>query len=564
MPNPTDSKRLIDRRHPEWSANQVRWRWLLDSYEGGEVYRQATYGMDPFGCPLYNLRRHKREAPIGRYAGSQYNASIVGEDPSSRAGEDDFQLRRAGTPIPDFVREAVEIHLATVYETEIKREGPASLEAWWNNVDGNGTEIKDWLADDAAPLLLVLGQLDFVIDHPLLPDGESVVSKADEIRLKVNDAVISYILPQNMVWWELDTQGRYTECLVCEPQDDDKPNYRHWTATESTLYDSRGEVLKVVSHKFKRVPIVRVFDKKSPRCANVGKSRYEVIADLMRSFYNRDSELILSDTTQAFPILQGPEDYFTADGSIPIGPNFALPKKKSSTGSMAAYEAWEVLDFPKGTADSIRTNKNDIRDAADRAACLTKPAGAAGSDKSTVAQSGISKRLDATNGSKLLAKLAGTLARAERQIAELVLVVLGNGTASPADIEAIKVSYPGSFDLFSADELAGAIDKIQKILAASGQAPETEKRLISSLVRQVLPGLEKEDYDAIEDEITETIDAKSQVMEQQSEAGIDPKTGQPIIPPPELTSPQSTTSPAKPAAKAKPKSKGKPKPPRAA
>ena len=88
-----------------------------------------------------------------------------------------------------------------------------------------------------------------------------------------------------------------------------------------------------VHHPFGRVPIVRLFDRRRPRCRNVGLPRYESIAEIQREFYNRDSELILSDTTQAHPLLQGPEDYVQADGTVPIGPNWLLPKKKNSAGA---------------------------------------------------------------------------------------------------------------------------------------------------------------------------------------------------------------------------------------
>ena len=59
-------------------------------------------------------------------------------------------------------------------------------------------------------------------------------------------------------------------------------------------------------HNFGRVPIVRLIDLKKHRTRNVGKSRYEAIAEYQREFYNRDSELILSDTLQAHPFLSGP------------------------------------------------------------------------------------------------------------------------------------------------------------------------------------------------------------------------------------------------------------------
>ena len=553
MPSLTDTQKLIERRHPDWQENALRWQWLLDSYEGGEVYRKATYGTDTFGMPLYNLRRHKREAPLSRYAQSPYTVDATGQDPSARAGEDDFQLRRAGTPIPDFVREAADIHTATLYESEVKREGPDNLVAFWDSIDGKGCSIDQWMADEIAPLILVLGQLDVVVDHPMVPDGETVRTLADEQRLNLNAAIASYILPQNMLWWIRDEDGCYLECLVREPIDGDPEcNYRHWTTTESTLYDCKGNVLKTVPHRFGRPPIVRVFNRRSPRSCNVGKSQYEVNADLQRAYYNRDSELILSDTVQAFPLLQAPEDYCTGDSSIPIGPGYILPKKKNNSGSTPVYESWEVVDFPKGAADSIRQNLANIRDASDRAACLTKPAGASGTTGSTVAQSGISKRLDSTNGNKLLAKIAASMQNVERQIAELALLVLNNGKVTPADVDAIQISYPGSFDLFSADELATAIEQFQNMLSASGQCPEAETKAFQRYYREWLQGLEPEEYDEIDEEIEMFVESKSAMKQQQAEAGIDPLTGMPLVPPsPNTTSdntegPQGSTTPGEP------------------
>ena len=32
---------VVQRRHVDWLENQVRWRWLMDSHEGGERYRNG-------------------------------------------------------------------------------------------------------------------------------------------------------------------------------------------------------------------------------------------------------------------------------------------------------------------------------------------------------------------------------------------------------------------------------------------------------------------------------------------------------------------------------------------
>ncbi|MDG3005510.1 hypothetical protein [Paludisphaera mucosa] len=495
--------RRIDRPHLEWLAHQLRWRWLLDSWEGGEAYRTAVYGHDMHGMPVRNLVRHKREYPSEFDAGA-YPASgrPFGTDPAYQATDDDYELRRARTPVPTFVSEAVETHLARIYSREVRRDGPERLAAWWRDVDGRGTSIDDFMSSSVAPLLLVLGQLDLMIDRPAAPEDQPVRTRADEIRLGLDSCVASYILPENMIWWRLDRGGRYQECLIREVHDEGRISWRHWDERAWTLYDEKGEVVKgPVEHGYGQVPIIRVFDRRRPRCRNIGLPRYESIAELQREFYNRDSELILSDTTQAHPLLQGPEDYVKADGAVPIGPNWLLPKKKNTQGGAATYEGFDVIQFPKDGADSLRLNKADLRDAADRAALLLKPAGAAGTTGSTVAQSGASKRIDQAAGNDLLSKVAATLGQAERRLAGLALVVMGGGGPTAEDRAAIRVQYPTSFDLFTGEELARTMSQFQTILAAAGHAPRTESEMLGKLVRVMLPGLEDSDYGAFDAEI---------------------------------------------------------------
>ncbi len=495
---------IILRRHDEWREHNLRWRWMLDSLEGGERYRQAIYGYDHRGLPVRNLIRHKREYPDPREAGASFNGALVtvpnGADPAASASDDDYELRRARTPVPTFVAESVETHLSRIYSREVKRVGPPGLMAWWADVDGCGTTIDQWMSETVAPLLLVLGQLDLHMDHPVAPEGEPIETRADIQRLGLDRCAASYILPENMLWWTLDPTGqRYEECLVQERHETGEGcsvRYRHWTVEESTLYESDGAVAAVIPNPFGVVPIVRVFDRKKPRCRNIGQSRYESIAERQREYYNRDSELILSDTTQAHPLLQGPEDYVQSDGTIPIGPSWLLPKKKNTQGGSATYEGFDVVDFPKAGADSIRKNKADIRDDVDRDSSLVKPSGRSGA-----AQSGLSKVMDHADGNNRLAKIAKVLARAEIIAAELALLVLGDCPVTPADRAAAQVIYPVEFDLYTASDVAAAAGDFQSLVAKSGTLPTTEGLMLGRLMRLCLPGLSDAQYAACDAEI---------------------------------------------------------------
>jgi hypothetical protein len=531
---------VVRRRSPEWNEHQLRWRWLLDSLEGGERYRQAVYGYDIRGLPVRNLIRHKREYPLPSdsalsnvYALPNGIASgapgAVGSDPAALATDDDYELRRARTPVPTFLGETIETHVSRIFAREVNRDGPPELIEWWGDVDGRGTCIDDWISDEVGPLLLALGQLDIYFDHPKAPDGEKVENQADVLRLGLSRCVASYILPENMLWWCLDDRGRYRECLVREfPDGGDAPMpgapiapshtsrvfFRHWTATGWTLRDATGQVLETGAHAFGRVPIERIFDRRKPRCKNVGMSRYEAIAEIQREFYNRDSELVLSDSLQAHPLLQGPEDYCTADGEMPIGPGFMLPMKKTGAGTDHSYHGFEYVCPDKDAAESIRKNKSDLRDEADRSGKLTKPAGSAGTTGKTVGQSGVSKWIDKDDGNDLLGKLAKVLGRFENTCADLALLVLNEGRES--DVE-IKIDYPAEFDLFSLDELLDATASFQGIAAKSGMAPEVESALMQAIIRRVLPGKEDAVYAAYDAEIRALIDARATAAAQTAE-----------------------------------------------
>jgi len=535
---------MVSRRHPEWKAHQVRWRWLLDSLEGGNAYRQAVYGTDSRGLPVRNLVRHKREYPDPREQqasdGSVYPAgsarsvenlmgmssATLGVDQSAFATDDDYELRRARTPVPTFVREAIETHLGKIYDREVERESPSeALTLWWSDVDAKGTSVDEFMVDTVAPVFLALGQVDLLFDHPRAPDGAEIRTMADQRQHGLDRCVASLVLPENVVWWTLDARGRYAEALVREfpddAPDDSTCTYRLWTAAQSTLYDAKGKpVGQPIPHRFGVCPLVRAFDRRKVRCRNVGQSRYEGIAERQREYYNRDSELILSDTTQAHPLLQGPEDFIQADGSIPIGPSWLLPKKKNTSGTSSSYEGFDVVDFPKDGAESLRKNKSDIRDDVDRDAGLTKPAGAAGSTRGTVSQSGVSKRLDSVDGNARLASIAKSLARVERAMAEMALTVLLDRPDVAAEMESVKVVYPTTFDLDSVEEITAGTQAFQALLEQAGKAPETEGALLCKLVRLLLPGRSDEAYEEFEDEIESAIEASAERLKQASEAGM--------------------------------------------
>jgi len=532
-----EGKKLIERRHCEWAEFQGLWRWLADSYEGGERYRNADYSYDPIEHPqppppfwMAQTISQSQPASSAQLTANFSRASkrnmiphISEIDPEGAAT---YALRVSRTPVPKLVERTVRRHLSRIYAGEVRRNVPSNVEEWIDDVDGAGTDLDCWMRKTVAPLLLVLGQLDLCFDHPEVEDGEDEpLTEADVRNAGPNRCVASIVLPENVVWWKLNSRRRYEEVLIVERCDEGKVQYRHWTAIGWTLYDCEGEIIKTGVHSFGCVPIVRVFDDRKARCRNVGQSRYESIADLQKAIYNTRSELVLGDVLQSNPLLQGPEDYVQGDTKVSVGPDRILPMKRDvETGG---YQEWKYLDPPKAASADLRQRTIDYGDESDREAALTKPAGSNGSG--TVGQSGISKAFDNQEGSDYLSEVAGTLAEAEECACRMALRVLLDREPTPEELDAIEIEYPTEFGLLSAEELGAAITDLQAIMSSAGDMPMTETELIFRFVSSVLAGAGDDKLNEIRKEIEDAIATKKDQRDMQAEAiqsGMQPDPNQ--------------------------------------
>jgi hypothetical protein len=130
-----------------------------------------------------------------------------------------------------------------------------------------------------------------------------------------------------------------------------------------------------------------------------------------------------------------------------------------------------------------------------------------------VGQSGISKQLDVVNGHKLLASIAKSIAKAERQLAEYAAMVLRNAPIEREERERIRVVYPARFELFAATELIDNLTKLQVTLKHAGEAPNTEREILQAIVRQTLLGLTDAEYDRLDAEIELMVRTKSRLKE---------------------------------------------------
>jgi hypothetical protein len=541
----SDIQKFIKRRHPEFGWFVETSRWILDTLEGGEQYRDARYGTDRFGKEVRNLVRSRREYPLGGIAELDWWGDLPPPDSPSRreiaeynrACDDEYELRRRRTPIPHFLDEYIEKILSNIYQQEITRNLPVVVERWAKDVDGRGSTLAEFMRNTLGRLLIALGHVDVYADHPPAPAAEPIETRGDQVRAGLASCMVRYILPENMLWWRLDGASRYyTEALVKEytfDKNDDSivVRIRHWTSGDWVLWDADGEEVARGEHSYGIVPIVRVFDRRRLRLDHTGQPRLYPIVDLSKVFYNEESELVASDTTHNFPILQGPpvQNRPGEQQSVFLSRFAMLTRQPDSNGTLNGYD---FVQPSTNNAEFMQSRQADLRDRMDMVVGLNRPMGAV--EKGHVSQSGISKAFDQDDASKMFASIAASLSDAEWEVAVLAARVLTDGKFSKQEIDKIEIIYPNRFNLLKFDDLAGMSDTIQKYVDSPSFAkiPELDRRTLRTMYRGIHPDLNEDTYAKIDKQIDDLI---SQAVESRKSApkvpgpGIAGPTGGPRV-----------------------------------
>ena len=127
--------RFIDSRHQNYDDFCDRWRFFLNSYEGGRDYLEGGY-----------LFRHFRE------------------------DEPDYQDRAIRSYYYNFCRTVVDTYVSHIYQqtTAIYRNSGEVREydRFLSNVDGKGNGINLFMQEQAAPAAQIFGHVHVLVDKP--------------------------------------------------------------------------------------------------------------------------------------------------------------------------------------------------------------------------------------------------------------------------------------------------------------------------------------------------------------------------------------------------------------
>ena len=290
------NKYQIQETHTEWARNISRWQFLIDSYLGGQDYRDGKYLL-----------------------------SYVMES------QEEYEGRLDNTPLDNHVKAIVAIYNAFLFRQPPKREfgslsADPSLQAFMDDCDLEGRTF-DAMMRDVSTYSSVYGNVWLVIDKP----ETTAYTRAEELDQGVRP-YLSIFTPENVVDWNYEraANGAYflTYLKVLESRSAKKMIYRIYTpeviqvvSLESSEENARLE--SEVPNALGIIPAVCVYSQRSP-VRGVGVSDIGDIADMQRAIYGELSEgeqllrltnhpsLVKTASTQAAAgagsIIQMPED----------------------------------------------------------------------------------------------------------------------------------------------------------------------------------------------------------------------------------------------------------------
>ena len=412
---------FTDSRHEFHRAFLNRWRFYLDSYEGGQDYLEAGY-----------LFRHFRENEL------------------------DYRDRLMRSYYYNFCKTVVDAYIAQIFHQSngIFRDdgGTRDYARFLSDIDGKGSDIQSFMREQVAPAAQIFGHVHVLVDRPVM--DRQPVSRAEENALSIRP-YCAVIYPESLVDFRLDGNGGFLWARILESGPDaadpfdiedngTRSRYRTWTADAWFLHDADGELISSGEHRLGRVPLITVFNVESRKYLRFGVSALGDIAPINRSIYNWCS---LNDEflyRQCFNIL-----------AIPQSPGGKVRKIGTTSALTFPYDAAKTPFYlypPVEPGKYLLENINDAIEQIYRIAVL----GMNEIRSARQVESELSKAYDFHRANQHMLKKARNLEKAEVEIGVIWGLWENRPGFSPT------VEYPREFNIVSlAEQLKTDFELIQ-------------------------------------------------------------------------------------------------------
>ena len=435
-------KKFIDTRHEYYDDFCDRWRFYLNSYEGGLDYLEAGY-----------LFRHFRENEL------------------------DYQDRRMRSYYYNFCRTVVDTYVSHIfYQSNAVFRGNSGIQDYDRflaDVDGRGNSMHIFMQEQVAPAAQLFGHVNVLVDKPIV--NRQLSSRAEEELLNIRP-YLAVIYPENLVDFKLDSKGNFVWARIREtaPSSDDpfqteneeyRWRYRTWTVDRWHLHDENGELISSGQHRLGRVPIVTVYNVESKKYPRFGVSTLADIAPINRSIFNWCS---LNDEflyRQCFNIL-----------AVPQAPGSKLKKIGTKNALTFPYDAAKTPFYiypPVEPGEYLLKNINDAIVQIYRIAVL----GTYELGRARQVQSGLSKAYDFQRANQNMMKKARNLEKAEAEIGDIWGLWTNRKGFQPV------VEYPTEFNINDLAEQIKTDFELIRMDISETFTKAIKKRLVSRTIK---------------------------------------------------------------------------------
>ncbi len=259
--NTTSLKQWLMETHPLWQQKVERYKFLIDSYLGGQEYRDGKY-----------LTAYLMES------------------------QEEYEGRLDTTPYDNHVKAIVAIYNSFLFREPPMRDfgslaGDPALEAFLRDADLDGRSF-DVVMRDISTYAAVYGHSWVILDKPPV----SALTRAEELAQGVRPYV-SIVTPENVLDWKFKRQlSGYYELVylkVYEGHQDGMDTFRIYTPESVEVYSISGDDGRLemsMPNELGRIPAVCVYGQRSPM-KGVGISLVGDVADMCRAVYNELSEI---------------------------------------------------------------------------------------------------------------------------------------------------------------------------------------------------------------------------------------------------------------------------------
>ena len=437
-----DAIQLIAKEVAQWlegnstyTTYKDQWRYLLESYVGGEEYRRAGH-----------LTRYQLETDA------------------------EYAARLKATPLENHCASVISVYNSFIFRTPpVRRWSSTAITTqpqmidFMRDADLDGRSF-DAFMRDVSTYASVFGHTWVMVTKP----DVGAITLADEIALGVRPYV-SLLTPLVVLDWQWTRalNGRYelTYLKYLEDSNGDVSVVKEWTAqtiTTAIVNESTPSIEKEqVVNQLGYIPAVCVYGKRSV-IRGIGISDIADIADAQRFIYNATSEVDQSIRLDSHPSLVK-----TADTNAGVGAGAIIHMPENLDPGLKPY----VLDFTGASIDKIQLAIAHTVDAIDKMANT----GAVRSTQSK-SMSGVAMETEFQLLNARLSEKGAALALAEEQIWQIWFDYQGMQ-------ESVEIEYPESYNI---RDVYNDLDFYLKASTATIPSVTWKQELNKAIVRTVI------------------------------------------------------------------------------